>query len=310
MLINSYSIIEICTYSSENLIKVLKKNKIYVHRIEHIDQFIFHIKIHPRGIKKVLKVYPNAKIIYQNGLFFIINNLLKKKITIIAMVVALVFFTYLNTLIYNINIYGSNTRITNSISLILKKNNISRFKTKPSLNKLEQIKEVILLENAEVENIDCSIVGSTVILKYFLKEKETVLDNENGKYYAKKDGIISYVDVVKGNCLFKHNDYVKKGELIIDDYLHLNDKDIYIGARGKVYAYTWSLVEIKIATKKVDEAEVFSKLLTEARYQVSRNFTDKEYIENENVLAFVHNQEYSYLKIHFTLLENIAILQK
>ncbi len=308
MLFKSYVIIEVRTFSIDNLISKIRNNKIVIDKLTHIDDFIFHLRFHPKYLKKIKVIFPDYKIIHEHGLYYIIKHQLIKKTTIIALVISGLFFMYLNTLIYEVRINGKNEQLSDNIRYILENANIKRYKKKPSLATLDELKNEILSYYNEIENIDFYMTGNLVSLTYFLKEKEDIIDNSNGKYYAKKDGIVSYVDVARGNCLYEHNDYVKKGQLLIDDYVHINDKDIYVGGQGKVYAFTWSLVELKKKYIGTD-TDAFSYLLQEARFQVSKQFSEKEYIDKENVLSFTYQDSMAYLKVHFTLLENIAILQ-
>ena len=120
--------------------------------------------------------------------------------------------------------------------------------------------------------------------------------------------MIKYADIECGNYLFSSNQYVKQGELLIDDYLYVNDKSIYLGGYGKVYAYTWSMINLKIKTNSYSEVDAYTYLVDKARYSLCKKFTDDEKIEEEYILAFSYQKDYSSIKIHYTLLENIAIL--
>lgn len=308
MIFNSYAIVQIRSFSSENIINRLKENKIEVIEFCKTEEYTFTLKLNPKNLKKVKKTFKDCKIIKKHGIFFAIKNQLVKKISLISMIIGIGFFCYLNTLIYKIEIKGNNLSINNNIMMILKENGIAHFKKKPTNEKLDNIKAMILLNLTDIENIDIKIVGTTIDLTYYLKEKQTIIQEIDGKYYASKDGIVSYVDVKRGNCLIKHNDYIKKGDLLIDDHITLEDKSIYIGGYGKIYAYTWTLFEMKIEHYSLSEADSFSYLIDKAHYQVSKNFTDKEYIVDENVLNYYYDQTYAEIKVHFTTLENLAIL--
>ena len=307
---NNFYICEVVDYSTEHILQTIKNNKIEVLEFNKVDEYIYHIKINVKNYNKLLKVFPNLKIIYTHGLFFILKNRLIQKVTLISLVISVVFFIFLSSLIYKIEVKGNNKRITDNIYLLLDEYDIKKYRKIPTEIVLEEVKDAILEQNIEIENIDFQVKGTTILLTYYLKEKENKHYVEYGKYYASKDGIISYYDIEAGNFLFSTNDYVKKGELLIDDYLHIDDKSIYIGGYGKVYAYTWVIVEFAIKSYKMEKVEVYSSMCQEARYKVSKNFTNEEKIIKENVLDFEYGKEISNIKIHYTLLENIAILQK
>lgn len=307
---NSYYIYEIRAYSSESLIKKIKDNHLYVQELKKITDFTYHLKINVNQSSKLQKIFPDAKIVKTNGLYFIIKNRLIQKVTLISLVIGIAFFIFLSTLLFKININGNNSRLTNEIRLALDEFEIKVMKKIPQKDLLEEFKQKILNDHYEIENLDYSLSGTVLNITYYLKEKENHHYQELGKYYAKKSGMIVFVDIERGNFLYGTNQYVKEGALLIDDYLYLNDKSIYIGAYGKVYANTWTTVSLKISTEGMEEAEAYAELTKRARYNIAKNFTSDEKIEKETILNFIFNKKTAEIKIHYTLLENIAILQK
>ena len=128
----------------------------------------------------------------------------------------------------------------------------------------------------------------------------------NQKYYASKSGVIKSSLISRGNFLYSVNDYVKKGDLLIDDYVYINNKSIYVGGYGKVYAYTWTIVEISKSSNEGNYIDYYAYLLNKCRYEISKNFDNDEYIYEEKILisSFLNNN--IHLKIHYTTVENIA----
>ena len=101
------------------------------------------------------------------------------------------------------------------------------------VSRLERILEVLdtkvlLTDNEHIELAKQIGVNHQILKISDLKEKEIKHYQQFGKYYAKKDGMIKYTDIECGNYLFSSNQYVKQGELLIDDYLYINDKSICI----------------------------------------------------------------------------------
>ena len=299
-------IYKVVSYSIDNLTRNLKNNNLKVNNLEKIDEYIYHISIHPLYEKKLLEIYKDAELIHCSGLFFILKRRLIQKITLISILLSFIYFIYLNNLIYKINIYGNNLRINDEIRLVLNENKINENEKKPNKNSLKDIKKIILNKYDEIENVDIEIKGSIFNLRYYLKEKENNHTQIIGKYVAIKDGIIAYASIEKGNYLCYSNQYVKKGDILIDDYLYINDKKIYVGAYGKVYAYTWSIIELTLNSKGYDDAEVYSKMISDARYKISIEFEEFEKIVKENVLSFNIQNNRAYMKIHYTVFENIA----
>lgn len=307
---NNYYIYEVKAYSTESLIIKIKQNRIRVLELKKIDEYTYNLKIDVKDNLKFKKVFYGAKILKTQGLFFIIKNRLIQKITLISLIISIFFFCFLSTLLFKINIYGNNTKINEEIILNLNELNIRPMKKIPNEESLSNFKNSFLENHFEIENLDYKINGTVLNITYYLKEKENNHVQDTGKYYAKKSGIIKYVDIEIGNFLYKTNDYVKKDSLLIDDYLYLNDKQIYIGAFGKVYANTWQTIELKEQTNNREESEIYSYFVNKARYLIAKEFTSDEKIENEMILNFNYNNDYSSIKIHYTLLENIAFLKK
>lgn len=307
---NSYLIYEVSSYSSEHLLRQIRENKLSLLSLTKVDEYLYHLKIDVGTHRSFLKVFPNAKLVSSRGFYFLVRNRLIQKVTLIALCCGVGFFVFLNTLTYRVTVNGSNQRITSAIYSKLEKNEIRAMKRLPSEEKLEKIRKELLLENEEIENIDCSVRGTTVTLTYYLKEKENHHYMELGKYYAKKNGMIAYADIERGNFLYAPNQYVKEGSLLIDDYLHLEDKSVYVGAFGKVYAHTWSTVELSIVSSGMEESEAYASLTEKARFSLAKSFVDDEKIENEQILNFTYGDTKSSIRIHYTLLENIAVLKK
>lgn len=303
---NNYYIYQISYFSSEYLLKKLKKIK--VSKLKKIDTYLYEVTINIIYHKEFKKLFPDAKLVKKKGIYFLIKEKLLKKLTIISLLIGLIFYLFLLSLIYRVDIKGNNQRINENILIVLNENKIYKYQKIPSLNTLEKVKEEIILQNEEIENLDYKVKGTIIIFTYYLKEKEIKHYQQFGKYYAKKDGMIKYADIECGNYLFSSNQYVKQGELLIDDYLYVNDKSIYLGGYGKVYAYTWSMINLKIKTNSYSEVDAYTYLVDKARYSLCKKFTDDEKIEEEYILAFSYQKDYSSIKIHYTLLENIAIL--
>ena len=306
---NNYYIYEVNAYSIESLIIKIKQNKIKVLELKKIDDYIYHLKISFKDNLKFKKVFLDAKLLKTQGLLFILKNRLIQKITLISLLISIFYYCFLSTLLSKINIYGNNSLINEEIKITLDNLNIKTMKKIPSEDILFDFKNKFLQTHYEIENLEYKIRGTILNVTYYLKEKENNHFQNIGKYYAKKSGIIKYVDIEMGNFLYHTNDYVKKDSLLIDDYLYLNDKKIYIGAFGKVYANTWQTIEFKEKTNNREESEIYYFFINKARYLIAKEFTDDEKIENEMILNFNYNNDYSSIKVHYTLLENIAFIK-
>ena len=95
--------------------------------------------------------------------------------------------------------------------------------------------------------------------------------------------------------------YVK--DIVTTDY----NNEVYVGTFGSVYAYTWYYVNVDYKISDESEKEtMFANMLLQAKDKISYNFTDDEYIYEENVLQFNISNNIVNMKVHFTCVEDIA----
>ena len=120
--------------------------------------------------------------------------------------------------------------------------------------------------------------------------------------------MIKSFDLLSGNRVVDINDYVKKGDLLVKDVLTTDyNEEVYIGTYGSVYAYTWYYSTISYPINEFDSNEtILANALLEAKHQICLNFSNSEYIYQENVLQFIKQDNNVFIKIHFTCVEDIA----
>lgn len=307
MLNKSYYGVIITCYSSSFLYEKIRENNIKVLSIKRIDDYQYLLDLSFIELNKIKKCFKDYHIIYQKGFLKILFNQFKYKLTIFSFILSCLFFIYLNTLLFNVEVKGQNNYINQEILIYLNQNKIKKYQKKPSKLQLDSVSNEILRINDDIASISYSLNGTNLIFNYVLKETEIKNDINMGKYYASKEGIICRFEVEKGNIIPTLNQYVKKGELLIDDYVYLNEKPLYIGGYGKVFAYTWKLVEVSINTK-TNEVDTYINLIDKARNHIHNNLDEDGLIYSESILSFNYTNLISNIKIHYTLIENIAIL--
>jgi len=121
--------------------------------------------------------------------------------------------------------------------------------------------------------------------------------------------VIKKIMVEHGQKMIQVNDYVKKGDLLISAYINVNDtKQIELFTKAKVYAYTWKIIEYKCDTGIREESEILSYFLSECDRKALED-TNEGTIDERNILSFKYGINSSYIKLHYQLIENIAIEQ-
>ena len=117
-------------------------------------------------------------------------------------------------------------------------------------------------------------------------------------------GMIQSLDVKSGNIMVKKNDYVKKGDLLVENtIISTQNKTKIIPVEGHVYGYTFHQYEASVKDLKQDQGDVFYQLLLKIRSQIPAG----AHIDKENVLQMTRNRSKITLKMHYTLIEDIAV---
>ncbi len=306
-IITSRYLVQVTYYSQCTLLNYFKQNKIKIYNFDIIDTYTFTFEVSSKDYKYLSMHINNLVLIKKRGIFPFLYKQLFKRVTILASVLALILFSFLSTLLMKININGTNEKINQEISSYLDTKSIKLYRIKPSINELKKIKDEYFLDNLNTfESIEFIMKGNALYVSYTLKKKELIIEEKHGKMIAKKDGVIDKILISSGNVLVKEFQFVKKGELLVDDYLYYKDSAIYVGTRGLIYAYTYETILVSIYYEG-DKDDQFIYLLDEARRKVALDFKDEEHIEKEVINDFYSYQNNIYLSISYTLYENIVI---
>lgn len=229
-------------------------------------------------------------------MFFSITKL----ITIICFICA-IFLS--SQLIIRTEIKGSHIAINQHINTLLNQYNIKEHK--PLLN-YQQLNTLLLKLKKdlikEVEYLNIYQSGSIFYIEYTIKDQSNKTNYEHTPLIAKKDGLIQSIDVKSGNVMVKVNDYVKKGDLLVDHILVSTDEKLHhISVEGKIYAYTFERYNASIVHYK-DESDAIMALLLKIRSQIP---VDAK-IDKENVLQIAKSDSKIEISVQYTLIENIA----
>ncbi len=301
---NTY-IVLISYYSNVTTLNILKEHHIAFKNLNIIDEYNIEIEINKKDYNTLTSLFKNIKILKKRGILPFIQKQLFKNITLISLFFSCLLFYFCSTLLMKIEINGTSKEINNEIVNFFNENNIKTYLKKPSFDKINKVKEEFYLNNLDtIESIDVTINGNVLYISYNLKKKPIELEKKHGKMYASKDALIDKISISSGNVLVKEYEYVKRGQLIVDDCFYNNNQPIYVGTRGQIYAYTYENVYVSTFYEGHKD-DVYIFLLDEARREVSLKFNDEERIEKEYITSFYKVDNYVYLNISYTLYENI-----
>lgn len=303
-----YDLYIITSYNQLYLLDRLKNSSIQIRNFCQKDEYTFTFESSFINRRKIKKLFPYARIIKSKGIFTFFRFLIVEKITLISIIVASCFFFFLSTKIWKIKIRGNYEIINENILEELETFKIKQGSEKPTFAKLKQIENDIY-ENMEndIEWLEFSLSGSVLYINYIKRRIAPEIVETKGKLYASKDGIISKIDVLKGNVLVKENQYVRKGDLLVDDYLiNSNNEEVYLGTSGNVYAYTWYLVDLSYQTSLNDDIDIFLEAMEKAFKEIENKLSPNASVFKENILQYKQKDNIISIKIHFTFIEMIG----
>lgn len=298
---DKYSVDESLIYSL--LIYARDKKLKLIHLQKKDSQFLFYLPVYQRYILKRWD-YP-YQYIETIGLLKYIFFLSRQHLNFIGVLFFFISIFVSSYLIFDIQIEGTLPEVNKSMMKTLQKENIDLLKPLQSYEKLNdlllQFKDIY---KEKIEYMNIYQTGSVFHIEYTKRRQETVKKDEYRNLYAKEDGMIQSLDVKSGYILVKKNDYVKKGDLLVENtIISTQNKTKIIPVEGHVYAYTFHQYEASLPNKKQDYGEAFYQLLLNIRAQIPTEAV----IDKENVLQMTSTRSKITLKMHYTLIEDIAV---
>ena len=305
----NHVVIKVESFDPCYTLNILNLNKINIYNFKKIDEYHYLFITHNNNVYKLKQLFKSFKIINKIGPLNIIKNNILRISTIISLLFSLLLFYFMNNLVMDIKIKGDSSSLIEVIDIKLKEYNIEKYIVKKSNEELLKIEKEIAIDLYDkVEWIEIKNQGLNIVVN-FLKRRESFKFIQSKKaIYSTKEGIIKSFEVEKGVKKVEINQYVRSGELLIDGTLiDPNENEIFIGAIGRVYAYTWYNLSIEKEYEIYDEAQIYLDLMNILNEKIDKEITgNDEYIENISVLKFKTTNKKGYLNVHYTLVEDIT----
>ena len=229
-------------------IKKLRHQKIEILSIKYKDANQADIIIYKKDYETVLKIKSIYEITELDvfGLIKIKRKLKLSKHLIIITVIMFILFLILTHVIFDVEVIHSNKELRTLLLNELKKNGIKTFSFKKSYNEINKIKEKIMNKFPDqIEWLEIEENGTKYTVR--VEERTIITKDDNNtprNIVAKKDGVLKKVIAKKGDIVKDMNDYVKKGDLIVNGELIFNDE-----VKGKVKAEGEAFAEVWYVTK-------------------------------------------------------------
>ena len=150
-----------------------------------------------------------------------------------------------------------------------------------------------------------SLKGNNVYVNYVVKPKPIVIESLHGKMFSKYDAIIKNIKISSGNVLVKVNQFVRKGELIVDDVITHKDNVTHLGTKGKIFGYVYFEIT-KTSPINNDVLDAFSSNLLDARYEILKDLEEEEELLEEKILINDFSNNINTLKMSFLVIKNLV----
>lgn len=241
-------------------IKKLRTKRIEILSLKYKNPNEADIIIYKKDYETVLKI----KSIYDVteldvfGLIKIKRKIKISKHLIILTIIAFAIFLFFTHVIFDVEVIHSNKDIRNLLLNELKAEGIKKLSFKKSYNEISKIKEKILNKYPDkIEWLEIEEIGTKYTVR--VEERTIVKEDENNtprNIVAGKDGVLKKVIAEKGDIVKDMNDYVKKGDMIINGELIFNEKVTgKVKAEGKAYAEVWYVTKTEYPFATYTETE-------------------------------------------------------
>lgn len=299
-----YDLYSLYTDDFMAFLKFVKSKRIKVFHIRYKEgMYMFYIPTYQRFLLRHFEgeIYYHQTI----GLLKYVLYLSKQYMNIIGVMFFFISVIISSYFIFDIEIIGTLPKVNQAMEKELKTLNVEKFTFLKSYERMNEILTSLKTTyKNDVEYINVYQVGSVFHVEYTKRKQEQLEKEEYQNLYAKKDGMIAYFDVDSGMIKVKQNDYVKKGDLLVENTLiSTSEETKIIPVKGKVYAYTFNQYEASITNHNQDKGEAFYHLLLLIRSRLPANAK----IDKENVLQMKRTRSKITLKMHYTLLEDISV---
>ena len=286
------------------LLKFAKQKKIRIlHLRKKDDMYLFYIPTYQRYLFKSF----DQSLTYNKtiGLLKYILFLSRQYLNIVGVLCFILSVIGSSYFIFDIQVIGTMPQVNQQMRNDLKKEQVDILSSLKSYERLNEIlAHLKTVYKDDVEYINVYQVGSVFHVEYTKRIQDQVEKEQYQNLYAKKDGLIASFDVDSGMIQVKKNDYVKKGDLLVENtIISTQNETKIIPVKGHVYAYTFQQYEASVKNTNQDQGDAFYQLLLAIRSKLP---TDVK-IDKENVLQMTRTRSKITLKVHYTLLEDIAI---
>jgi len=243
---------------------------------------------------------------YSIGLFRFMSLYVCHKYRIIALVISVIWFIFLNHLTYGCIVQDTYPKISQKITDHCQSYGLTNIHYEISPLQIEDIQMEIHSDLInEVDYFDIYKDGKIYFIEYTKKQKSSIKQDDFVPLKSNYDAVIAKIDIVSGNVLVELGQYVSKGELLVsNEIIDTSNHSSFVPVEGKIYGYVYHTYEANM--KGTLNPDTFTNLYQKILNLVKNEINDDGIIIEENVLQYQQKEGTIILRIQFTLYQNIA----
>ena len=247
-LIRGYVVIRLDDMHSEKTLNILRRRNIAVWDVEKKEKGI-KFKISYDDYNKHLDLINEImKPIKKKGFMLKLNKLKFRRGFSIGLLILIISLYLLTSMIWDVEVLGTNQSNTNKILKVLQENQI---KVPLPISQIETKKlETFIYNNFDnYKFVEVFVEGSKLII--FVKEKEpeaaNIKSNEPSSIISTKNAIINKIIAKSGQSVVKEGDVVYEGQTLIMGIVKNKNSEefVMVPSDGIVYAKTYYNFEMK-----------------------------------------------------------------
>ncbi len=247
-LIRGYVVIRVNSINSEKTLNILRRRNIKVWDVEKRDKGIKFKISYEDYIAHLDLISEIMKPVSKKGFMLKLNKIKFRRGFSIGIVILIISLYLLTSMIWDVEVVGTNQTNKNKILAILQENQV---KVPVPISQIEAKKlETLIYNNLDnFKFVEVFVEGSKLII--FVKEKQPekaiIKSNEPSSIISLKNAIISKVIAKSGQPVVKEGDVVYEGQTLIMGIVKNKNSDefVMVPSDGSVYAKTYYNFEMK-----------------------------------------------------------------
>ncbi len=248
-LLRGYVVVRLKAANSEKVLNLLRRKGISMWDVEKREDGI-RLKMSYEDYRKYDEIIKETKMeaVNKKGLALKLGKLKVRKGFVIGLGILIVCLYVLSSLVWNVEVIGTNTITAKSIINVLEQNNITMPVAHSSLQP-KKIETLLYSSFDKFKFVEAYIEGSKLII--FVKEKKPekaeIKSNEPSSIISGKNAIINKVIAKSGQPMVKEGDVVYEGQTLVMGMVKNKNSEEFmmVPSEGVIYGKTYYNFEFK-----------------------------------------------------------------